>query len=748
MPPRVTRDKSKLKTEVLRAQHASAMLYEGRAAIATRDSFVPAHALAECAPVVALVEDASVRFVGFQASRTRDDSTCGHELMSAYTDALVAAYAGGLRTVVLAFDKYRFMPARKAATQAAHDASHGAGSTPAVGWAWDGHSPLITGDGPLPPYEPFMRNRAARARGIAELVELLLAGYVPPPGCRLIIDADVPRADEPLAARVQPFVLETDADGVTSQRRSRALANCIGEGDTALQFYARLLRRHGASTFDVDVDEDECRASGLPCRLHAPSGDSAAMPTSADDDDDAAEAHRACPSYRDARAHVRYAPGSVILRSCDTDIVPLALVAHASEPRDAAERDFIVFTTPAHRLGDVCVSAGTPGASSHHEICDVAALGRSIEASVQGGGRVLSARARAEALFSFAVYAIASGNDYVVRPVGTSHVLMAAGLALYLARARGASPCTCLVPACAACSPAPVRALEQYAAPNARAEPALYARLFGDDDDESATVDEPAADAACACACTRPALAGSSADAGAPGSRSLVRFDAWPPAHDGVHLDEHEFRLFLMDCYRARLGRGRAPPAATVRYATLVSLVAARTPASPMPTASELDVYTEAVGWSLRYACSNAYEGTHELPVARALDEVAPLGSSTPTVSTARVGDAAAMREAPSEERAEAPAVSGSKHQRETEPMPAPKRVRREEPAPSTPPSSPTLFLSPLIPSAAPPASSSSLSSSSSSTRSPYFSPSALVYTDAMVEAMWAQSVAADERAS
>lgn len=332
-------DKSRLKADVLRrAPFVDAIVLVERTG-RSRYPLPPVDALRS--PLVVAVVDACVSFVAFQSRGTTDA-----ELVRYFADELDATFdaCATLHTVVLAFDKYCYVPARKSAARAKRDAASSASRSTAAEWRWDGVSPIVAPDRPLPPWSRLCAERAARAHAMHELGALLARHYTPPAGRRVIIDSSphVERARAP--AHAVPRVVERLADG----RRLDAydapsLANAIGEGDFSTLAYARRARHDGITL-----------GAWPPSGVCAPPTSTQSLPL----------------------APPTYAAGSVVVHTVDTDLLVLGLLTTLDDACDARHTLWVGMASAVHLhpTSPSYVAASFDGARRRLEVYDVAAL--------------------------------------------------------------------------------------------------------------------------------------------------------------------------------------------------------------------------------------------------------------------------------------------------------------------------------------------------------------------------------------
>lgn len=255
---RMSSDKSKLKTDVLRGEpFCTAALH------LTED-------VRACAPpehlheIRCVIEDGSVRYAGGPPVQQQPDGdgaaaeATGETLMLSFWRSIEHAFNTclHLHTYVLLFDKKRWVPVQKRETQQARRKTLAETSVrrDVEPWTWDGTSPIIAMRQRLPPWPRLRLDSAAYGRALEELVALMAQHFVPPVGCRILIDW--PNTANPGV----PLVIETTADGGKRVRHEEGLANTVGEADMAAQRYARMARSGqlgppgAVSLFSTDTD--------------------------------------------------------------------------------------------------------------------------------------------------------------------------------------------------------------------------------------------------------------------------------------------------------------------------------------------------------------------------------------------------------------------------------------------------------------------------------------------------------------
>lgn len=362
--------KSKLKTDIFRDPSVT-----GRAL-----RLVPGcHALAPYdaeAPVCTVVEDASVRFAGGLPLRD-DRAATGGAFLMAFWQHISEAFLQhtSLHTYVLLFDKKRWVPLQKGATQTSRRTTLKASSERQglQEWKWDGVSPVLTEDALLPPWSAVRLDGKAYGRCLDDLVALMSQRFTPPPGRRIIIDWPGEKCPG------IPLVLECASDGTClPPYHDVSLTNTAGEADMSAQWYATLARSGGMRTPDRSaMAEFECEGG----------------------------------------ARSDYPPGDVTLRSPDTDYLPLAMLHYALAER-VPNNVWLAMGVCNRKDGEFC-KRGEEGAEPHTEMYSVRELCRSVSALGKAGQRPLL-----QAVAPFAAWCVACGNDYVKRRHGITHRVM------------------------------------------------------------------------------------------------------------------------------------------------------------------------------------------------------------------------------------------------------------------------------------------------------------------------------------
>jgi hypothetical protein len=396
--------KSKLKTDVMRGAPFAAA---GLQLTEDAGALVPPAA----GPLVrTVIEDASVRYAAGPGGRP--DAT-GATLLESFWRPVAAAFAElpGLHTYVVLFDKKRYVPGQKAGTQASRRDALAASSRrqQVADWTWDGQASIIGKLQPLPPWSRLRLDGRAYAKALDELVALMVADFVPPPRCRIIFDWQ---------GGMPPMVLEADAAGtVRTAYADGSLANTAGEADMAAQWYARLvrtgaMRAPGRPSGGGDDDDDDEGAADLPARPMAA--------------DLAAKYYGARETAAAAPLRADYEPGDVVLRSTDTDYLPLSMLHYALlDPDDGPPGTNVWLAMGAcHVRGPPCpeprsfCTKGTAGAVPRGEVYSVRDLCAAV-ATLHPPDTPLP-----DAVASFVAFCTACGNDYVSRRYGLTHAIM------------------------------------------------------------------------------------------------------------------------------------------------------------------------------------------------------------------------------------------------------------------------------------------------------------------------------------
>lgn len=363
------------------------------------------------ASVRTIFEDASVRLA------QGPPGPSGRELYESFASSINWHFAifDDAHTFVMAFDDKRYVPERKRVAQIQRRVAL-AESIARRGvpeWTWDGTSTIVSivDERPLPPWERVRANSAAYARVIDELGALLERRFAPPPGRRVIVDTGI---------RVS--VIETALDGTTVLMPRTLLDNekpPIGEGDMTALYYARRALSSAYSRIDANVHQNYARSETFdPTMLRYYTEDTSETPMNL---------RLLPPSMRpetpvDA-SNVRsvYEAGAVLLRTVDTDFLPLALVCWAGLSSSSSNHNIYVGLGRVHRLNDKYCTGTTLDAVPHQEYFDVKRIHDEL-------CRMHSSETRSiVTAWSFAAFCIACGNDYTRRLHNLSHRTMYSG---------------------------------------------------------------------------------------------------------------------------------------------------------------------------------------------------------------------------------------------------------------------------------------------------------------------------------
>jgi len=405
LPPtttnRLSKDKGQLKP-VLRACATTAVAIS---LVHTKGCYRRADA------VRTVFEDGAIRFSSLSSSMS------GAAVYTAFAGAINDAFAAfpNAHTYVLCFDDKRYVPARKAATQASRRAAMAARNG-GLEWAWDGTSPIVdaASHAPLPPWDRVRMNADSYREALSNVVSAVLQRYRPPAGRRLIVDShrDV-------------WVLETtlDDEEVLAAYEDAYEKPPIGEADIAAQHYVRRSQQN-------EYPEGACRISRAP--IPFPESHRCFYRECSSDVPMAARVRPDAMATRvvDASARCRpcYEAGDIMLCSTDTDFLPLALVAAA--------------TTRADRLVRVHVSLGLVHRNAHNEYCtskveDAVAFTEIYDmAHFAQALHRMHGTADMTSIWSFVAFCIACGNDYTRRPAGFSHKTLFAAYELLIREGR------------------------------------------------------------------------------------------------------------------------------------------------------------------------------------------------------------------------------------------------------------------------------------------------------------------------
>lgn len=440
----------------------STPVYEGWDAATNEEGGHAAHNTVKC-----VFEDASVRFAaGAFASL---DGNTGVDVLHAFLAPIerVFAHCPHVHTYVLSFDKKCFVPKNKGATQQKRRDTLGA-SLSAKGvdeWRWDGVSPIVALDRVLPPWKRLRLDARAYKRAVHEIAQLVCANAYPPARKRIIVDYDYSSDDNGVVEAMAPFVIEASVHGIVLEvYRDHSLANAQGEADLSAQFYAHIFTRR--------CSPDPVRATPLRSRRREANNEAHYNAFYGAHTTQARAEHFFPPNSASQALYLRtlYEAGAVMLRSVDTDFLPLSLACYmrdAVEPSykrtwpensddddDESECNSLaehlalhpdywqeMHSASAHKQRENCAfpvylcmgqayqangafsTRNAPNAQGYHEIYNVEKL-VDIVHKLYGVNTALNTTSREEAVWSFVVYCTACGNDYVTKPYGLSHQCM------------------------------------------------------------------------------------------------------------------------------------------------------------------------------------------------------------------------------------------------------------------------------------------------------------------------------------
>jgi hypothetical protein len=199
--------------------------------------------------ITVCIVDASVWYAKMLGTRQRD----GAEVVRVFTQPMerFCLLYPNLHTIVLSFDKYRFVTENKSATQqkrAARRAKSAGGSTREV-WKWDGSTPIVEVGRLIPPWSDVKANRAAVRQSVREIVDLLCEELRLRDGVHVIFDYE--HAETDFERGLSPLVL--GANGRTHY--ATQWHNSYGEADVCCQMYARrMLTRESILIHSIDTD--------------------------------------------------------------------------------------------------------------------------------------------------------------------------------------------------------------------------------------------------------------------------------------------------------------------------------------------------------------------------------------------------------------------------------------------------------------------------------------------------------------
>lgn len=303
-----------------------------------------------CAPTITVVFEDAS--VRYAGGAFAGDGSTGLDAVRAFLQPVADVFATyeSVHTYVMCFDKKCFVPTHKAHTQAKRVAAL---QRAAGTWQWDGASDIVHPEQYLPPWKDVRASPDTYKRALHDLIYLLQTHARVPPHKRLIIDAETPDGF--------PLVIlgDTDTSGVV-RTSDVTLANQRGEADIVAQLIV-------SGTYFAR--------------------DGAAM---------------------------SYPLGSAVVRTVDTDYLPLGLLASL----EATHRSYLCIG----RIS-LCPTTGAvvtrANGVSHHELYDMVHLRDAIVTWTQTQtNECVEART---AITSFVTLCIACGNDYVERPRGLTH---------------------------------------------------------------------------------------------------------------------------------------------------------------------------------------------------------------------------------------------------------------------------------------------------------------------------------------
>jgi len=358
------------------------------------------------APAVRYVfEDGAIIFSSLSSSMT------GADVYRRFARLADAAFRDNVHTYVLCFDDKRHVPTRKAATQAKRRAALEAANERA--WHWDGTSTIVgaTSHERLPPWSDVRLDARAARAAVGDICRAMTRLYRPPPGRRLIVDSEAGR-----------FVVETSIDGAdvlepyadTSDKPAT-----LGEADIVAQYYVE------RSTRDETRDDEQTTFSRAHVRL-----DERALSFYDARSSDVPPSDRRLPG--DVSAHEIpasrrrrcFEAGAIVLRTTDTDFVPLSLVAQLRHETAAVH----VSLGTVHRdATGAYVTSTTESARAATELYDIRRLTTCIE-------QLHRPSSRETAIWSFVAFCAACGNDYTRRPEGFSPLSLFAAYRSSIAR--------------------------------------------------------------------------------------------------------------------------------------------------------------------------------------------------------------------------------------------------------------------------------------------------------------------------
>jgi hypothetical protein len=354
----------------------------------------------QAATMLTFFVDAAIQMSSLSAKMTGLDVL---SLFARLLDSLFSIECPNAHTGVLCFDDKTCVPARKAAMQASRREAllTTIARKRVPEWTWDGESPIIEPSRrSLPPWERVRLDSAAYARAQRDIIDWLLAAYVPPPGRRLVIDS-VDGLE----------VLETTPGGDTLEPYADVTPKpAIGEADISAQYWIR--RGHLSSSA---LGDPECV---LVTRSHVK------QPAEHARYYDAETWRRVSSTTNATVAHARrrdYPGGDVLLRTTDTDFISLGLVEQV-RPRDTRHGVFVSLGAASlDEHNNYCTSANGRTVT---EVYDLASLVRAINRVAPTIADDVDALASHLNVWSFVAFCISCGNDYTKRLPGFSHASM------------------------------------------------------------------------------------------------------------------------------------------------------------------------------------------------------------------------------------------------------------------------------------------------------------------------------------
>ena len=176
--------------------------------------------------------------------------TVGWDLVAHMVTRAVIAFKFTKTTVfVLRFDKAGCVPACKDGVRLKRARS--ASKVPP--FEWDGKSPIVEIDRPLPSWASLNANRRARNHALGELCQLILQHFRPKfVGRTFMVDGHTPRNTHPIAIQ---YIGEPS--GFLINPTDDTFANHVGEADHALVFFAhKFVTERNMSVITRSIDND------------------------------------------------------------------------------------------------------------------------------------------------------------------------------------------------------------------------------------------------------------------------------------------------------------------------------------------------------------------------------------------------------------------------------------------------------------------------------------------------------------